>query len=236
MTNGDFEAFTADAPDDWTIVTGTAGTTVDDETTNFYKGAKALAIIGTAASERTRLSQQLRSTSDLGQIKPETRYALACRVRVSAAPAAGTLRISLRDGTTDGATVIGGVDITVDLTAETTSYAFKSAQINMPASLPDDIYLVIEHTVAIDNGKSTFIDQLALVEMTQHENGPLFAIFPGATKFLVDDKFVATVTNDRAGEIQEFFNRLFPMDDNQRLLPSDTYGNETIDDILVSCS
>lgn len=235
LTNGDFEAFTSNAPDSWDIINGTAGTTVDD-TATAYRGSSALAIVGTAAATRVRLSQTLRAApTTAGSIKPETRYAIGVWIRVSSVPAAGTLRIALRDGTTDGATVVGGQAITVDLTGEATSYAFHSVQFNTPAALPDNLYLVVELTVAVDNGVSVYVDNLALAPMIQHQNGPLVCIFPGATKFLKGDKFNATVTNNFAGRFQTFFNRAFNMDSRGLLLPSDIYGSESIDDALISC-
>jgi len=235
LTNGSFEDFTGNAPDSWTIVTGTAGTTLS-ETTTSYVGTNALSLIGTGAAERTRIAQQLRaSPTTPGLVEPKTRYAIGFWCRVSVVPSQGTLRVSLRDGTTDGATVIGGAHATIDLTGETTSYAFHSVQVLTPADLPDNIYCVVELTVAIESGKSVYVDQLSITEMVRHENGPYFAVFPGSTPFLTGDVFTATVTNNLAGRFQMFFNRAFGMLGRGIQLPTDEYGAETIDDALISC-
>lgn len=235
LTNGDFEAFTSHAPDSWTIVTGTAGTTLD-YTATAYRGSYALRFIGTAAAERTRISQTLRSVaaSTAGNVTPSTRYAIAARIRVSASTTGGVLRIALRDGTTDGATIIGGQSITVTLSGATTSYVLYTAQLNTPAALPDALYLVAELTAAIDNGKSVYVDDVILTPMVQHQKGPYVAVIPGSTKFVIGDTFAVAVSNARDGLIQEWFNRVFNMDQRGLLLPSDTYGAETIPDSLIS--
>lgn len=233
LTNGDFENFTANAPDNWTIVTGAAGTTVTS-TATVYLGSKALSIVGNG-TQRTRIAQSLRSApTTAGPVIPLTRYAFGVRLRVSSVPAAGVLRIALRDGTTDGATVIGGASITVTLSGATTGYVLYTCQFNAPAVLPDSIYAVVELTAALDNAKSVYIDALVLTQMVQHQNGVLMSIMRGSTKFIAGDYFTITTTNDRAGLIQEFFNRMFGMDDRKLLLPSDAYGAETIPDTVVS--
>lgn len=229
LTNGNFEDFTAGDPDNWTIQVGDAAGSVD-ETSTAFKGSKALQFLGDGA-ELTKITQQLRlAGSTAGQFQPLRRYAFAFQVRVSVVPAAGVLRISLRDGIA-GALI--GTAITVDLTAEGTSYVFKSVQLVTPDPLPDQIHMVIELTTALESGKSVFIDHFACREMTQHQGGPLMVIFPGAIRFIVGDFFTVTPTNDRAGKFQEFFERNFRMSQIPLLLPSNNAGGETISDGLI---
>lgn len=236
LTNSNFENFTTNAPDNWNIITGTAGTTIDDTTTS-YRGTNALAIIGTGAAELTKISQTLRDTANAtaGDIKPETRYLISARVSVSSVPVAGVLRISLKDGTGGAANVVGGASIDVTLSGESTSYALHTAQISTPAPLTAGLYMVIEMTTAVDSGVTVRVDEVTLTEMVQHQNGPFFAVVPGETKFLIGDKFTATITNDRGGKFQEWFNRLFDMDTRGLLLPSNGAGGETISDSLITC-
>lgn len=232
LTNSDFEDFTTNAPDDWAIIVGAAGTGVDD-TTTAYKGSKALAYLGDGA-ELTKITQQLRNTaSDIeGALEPNTKYAFELRTRVSAAAAAGVLRVSLRDGTGAASTV--GTVLSIDLTSETTSYASHSVQFQTPAVLPAELHMVIELTTALTIGISAYIDNLAFVKMTQHQSGPYIAIFSGAIDWAVDDRFDITVSNDYAGKFQTFFQRAFNMVGLGLQLPSATSGAETIPDSLVS--
>lgn len=230
LTNSDFEDFTvADTPDSWVLDIGAAGVGIR-ETSTAFSGTKALEFRGDGA-ELTRISQSLRAApATQGFFEPERRYALAFQVRVSVAPSAGVLRVSLRE-TSSGAQI--GDAITVDLTTVGIVYVSKSVQIKTPDPLSDTIFIVIELTTALETGKGVFIDHMALTEMIQHENGPLFAIFPGAVKWLVADRVTAAVTNDRAGKFQEFFERAFDMSDKGLLLPSDNVGGETILDTLI---
>ena len=234
LTNGDFENFVVNVPTGWNIINGIAGTQVMS-TATAYRGALALDLVG-ASSVRTRISQTLRDTANavVGNIRPQTKYCIGVWVRVSTVPAAGTLRIALRDGTGDGAAVISGQSVTITLSGATTSYVFYSAVLNVPAILPDFIALVIEETVAIDDAKSIYIDDLVLAPMVQHQNGPYFAVFPGATKAIKGDVFNATIGNAYNGLLQTWFHRTFSMDSMGMLLPSDYLGAETIPDSLIS--
>lgn len=236
LTNSDFETFTvANTPDSWTIIMGGAGTTIFS-TTDAYRGSYALAFTGTASNLRPRIAQSLRSvsTSVAGQVNPLTKYALAAYVKVTSVPVAGTLRIALRDGTTDGAAVVGGEAIVVNLASATTGYVLSSAIFNTPTSLPDNLYLVIELTIPIDSGVSVHIDDVVLTPMVQHQNGPFIAIIPGSAKFIKGDVFNVAVTNTLDGLFQTYFNRIFGMDYRKLLLPSDMYGTQTISDSLIS--
>ena len=47
------------------------------------------------------------------------------------------------------------------------------------------------------------------------------------------DDVQLTVSNDRAGEIHEWLDRLFNLRTSRKLLPSDNAGLETIDDALI---
>ena len=111
----------------------------------------------------------------------------------------------------------------------------------MPRVLPPLVYLRIRITTAVSVGTSIFLDHAALALMAPlYSGGPSAAIFSGKTAFTdaitqVDpDFFTITTTNDRAGEFQEWFNRLFGMSALGLILPSDTGGTETISDALIS--
>lgn len=231
LTNGNFEAFTiANIPDNWTISVGTAGTTVKSVATP-YIGALALSIVGNA-SELTKLTQILRDTANSIEtiIQPQTVWAVACYVRVSSVPAAGVLKISLQDGS---GTVVGTA-ITVTLSAATTSYVLKSAMFSMPLDLPAKLVMTIELTTALDNTKAVYIDELVMTQMTQHANGPFIAIIPGNVNFIRQDVFNVAITNDKAGQFQTWFNRVFDMDTRHLVLPSAVSGSETISDSLIA--
>ena len=73
-----------------------------------------------------------------------------------------------------------------------------------------------------------------------YSGGPQAAIFSGKTPFtkgsaqVAPDSFTITVTNDRAGEFQEWFERMFDMAAKGLILPSDSGGSETQSDALIA--
>src|SRR5262245_12828487 len=96
LTNSSFDAFTSNAPDSWTIQVGSAGTQIDDSTTEQYAGTACLALPGTATL--AAIAQDFASeTGTETELLPLTRYAVSVRVKVSAVPATGTLILEITD-------------------------------------------------------------------------------------------------------------------------------------------
>lgn len=231
LTNGNFETFTvANIPDNWTITVGTAGTTVKSVATP-YIGVLALSIVGNG-SELTKLTQILRDTANNidGIIQPQTVWAIAFYCRVSSVPSGGVLRVSLQDGS---GTVVGSA-VSVTLSGATTGYVLKSAMFSMPLDLPAKLVMTIELTTALDNTKAVYVDELVLTQMTQYANGPFLSVIPGNVNFIRQDVFNIAVTNDKSGQFQTWFNRVFDMDTRHLVLPSATSGAETIPDSLIA--
>lgn len=175
---------------------------------------------------------------------PLTQYAFNVYMLADVGPAAGVITVDLVDGI--GGTVINdeqGVanSFTIDCTALTTSFVAKNGVFRMPRVLPTAVYLRIRVSTAISGGTSVFFDHAALAAMTSlYTGGPAAAVFSGKLPFtkgsaqIAPDKFTITVTNDRAGEFQEWFERLFAMAAKGLILPSDSGGAETIDDALIA--
>ena len=173
-----------------------------------------------------------------------TQYAFNMWALADVVPAAGVLTVDLVDGI--GGSVINDQagtanSFTITGSALTTSFVAKNGVFRTPKILPPVVYLRIRISTAISAGTSVFIDHAALVAMTSlYTGGPVAAIFSGKTSFTkggteVDaDVFTLTCTNNRAGEFQEWFERLFDMTSKGLILPSDTGGTETLDDSLIS--
>lgn len=229
LTNSDFEDFTANAPDDWTIDVGSAGTTVDDETTNFYRGAKALKIIGNG-SQLTAISQAIA----LGVLKPRTKYCFGFWTRrAGGAIAGGVGRLSVKDS---GGTIVTGASDSITLTGLTTSYAFRSVVFQTGEDIDTSYKFVIELTTALTNTSEWLIDDLALVEMIQFggAGGPYIALWPGAEPFVIGDRFKITITNNNEGEFVRELDRFFDLHNSGLVVPSVTDTSETIADSLIS--
>ena len=227
LTNSNFEAFTvANVPDGWTIAVGTAGTTVFS-TTTAYIGATALKITGNG-SELTKITQTIQSPGSPGVFSPQSVLAIAFYMRVSVVPAAGVLRVSLRDGSNN----LIGTAVSVTLSAATTTYVLKSASFVLPLALPSTMTMVIELTTALTSTDSVYVDELVLTQMTQFQNGPFLAIIPGNINFIRQDSLAVTVTNNFGGAFQTWFNRIFNMDTLGLVLPSS--ASPSISDSLIA--
>lgn len=230
LTNGDFENFTTNDPDDWTIDTGVAGTDIKEDTTDHYRGSACLEYDGDGAT-LSAISQNLSSAA----LKSRTPYVVCVRTKVDVVPAAGTLIIDLYDGSSVINDDEGNANsLSIDVTSEATSYAAHTAAFRLPEPVPATVHIRVRLSAAVSSGSSLFIDDLIFgPAMTQmYTGGPYVALVRGDTDVAVDDRFTAAVTNTRDGKFQELFDKLFQRPD--LLLPSDTGGTETIQDSLIA--
>lgn len=154
----------------------------------------------------------------------ETVYFCHFRVKRVGAAAAGEVRIEIVDGI--GGTVIQdgeGNDAELVLTAAaigTSDHDSEWFSFRIPAGTVQPVYLRIRISTAVDNTASIFFDDLAIVAGTRlYVGGPWVAVFKGATPPHPDDVWTFEVENDRAGVLQEWYNRVFDMDGKGLLLP-----------------
>lgn len=221
LTNSDFAAFTSDAPDNFNVVTGTAGTDFDDETgLVFTSGGKALKLIGTSGQVNVNLTQQFGiSTGTLGEVEAATQYSWnAWFRRDGTAAAAGVLTVDLIDS---GGAVVqddngNSNSFTVDLTALTITYTNYGGAFRLPSNPPSTILLRLRLTTALTDGRSVYMANMSLGEMTQvYTGGPSIAVHSGGSNFVLGDQASAAFTNDRGGAtnlasfgptLQRFFN------------------------------
>jgi len=175
----------------------------------------------------------------LSGLKRRTVYAWNVYLKMDVFPAAGALVVELVDGT---GTVIADAQGTNNTTTQSlisggglsiTAFTAVNGYFRMPAVVPDVVNFRIRLSTAITSGSSLFIDEATFLAATElYTGGPFVAFFRGGTDLGADDTWEITVTNDRAGEFQEWFRRNFRQDD--LLLPSNSAGGETISDGLIS--
>ena len=237
LHNGDFEEFTSNAPDHWTISTGVAGTHI------FAAGAgatqsNALKFVGDG-STNPKITQQLRTTTgSLGQLNTDKPYTISFLVKYATARPGQTLRVSV---TSDGSTVYNSgvigraMQATVLSSALGTSYALVSLKCFTPLALAKNSVVTIDFAGNIDNTSEVFIDDLVIAQM--HEMGPGLGsvqVIPGVTSYRAGDEFTAEITNNGEGAIQQEFDRFFNMQNHGLALPGNTAGGENIADTLIS--
>lgn len=229
LTNSGFEEWTANVPDNWELMAGTAGTTISEENTIVYDGVASLAITGDAGGTLTEIRQLFDSSvGTTGTVSPLTQYSFNLWIRRDGvAPGAGTLVVRLGDA--DGNTLqdMAGNDCsyTITLNPLTTEFAAYSGQFRLPIILPDEVYVYLGLGVALTSGRTVYIDKASMGQMTQlgvHE--PFVAIHSGSTPFVTNDYAQIAVTNSRGagGTLNTWQTALY------RMLFAEVYSNEIL--------
>lgn len=241
LTGSGFETFTtANTPDNWAIVTGSAGTEVLKEDTTVYSGSHAVKVVGSATL--TEISQTFGSaagtTAVLASLTP---YAFSMRYRLSGVPAAGVLKVQLTDA---GGTVLTDVagnsnELSVTLSAASAgSWLTLSGVFRIRNGLVPGAYrLRVKLTTALSVGTDLFLDHLCLARMVRlYEGGPYLRHLAGVTPFAVGDGHTLDVANDRGGAsdnatFHALADRLFGLRELGIRFP--TSATPTIDDSLI---
>lgn len=232
-----------DQPGNLNAVTVTNNTTGGTFTISTTTQGSANAFIGRSVeldSDGSTLTTLYQTVS----LEPLTQYAVNLWAMADVVPAAGGITVDLVDGI--GGSVIADAQstnnsFTISCPGLSTSFAARNGIFRTPRVLPAAAMLRIRITTAISAGTSVFVDHIAMRPMQQiYAGGPSLAIFSGKTDIAAGavgvsgDTFTLTVTNDRAGKFQEWFDRNFDLRTKGILLPSDSSGSETINDSLIS--
>jgi hypothetical protein len=239
LFNSGFDTFTvSNTPDNWTIATGSAGTTVFDGSTGQAFKGDVLKITGNG-SELTSLTQSFNQTSGGNTYKllPSTVYAINFWTKVSAVPSGGVLEVSLIDGSGTIIQNAQSVDnkIQVTLSGETTSYAAHSAYFQTPTVLPASTpYKIrVRLSTAMDNAKSVYVDHLAMAIPKQvYSGGPYVTVFSGSSTLILGDTFTPTVSQANDSQWQLAMDQLCNMRALGLQIPSS--GSPTVAESLIS--
>jgi hypothetical protein len=183
---------------------------------------RSLALLGDGAKLLT-----LRSRVYELPLLASTVYAVSLQAR-KATGTTGTLIIELVDGAGTVLNDDAGTanQITIDLSTLATTFAAQTGFFRTPDMLPEIYYLQLRLSVAINSAHAAYLDDLIVAKATQlYTGGPYAALLAGSRELDPDDRYVITVANDWAGQIQSWFYRWFG-----RLLPSAAAGAQTISD------
>lgn len=244
LTNSGWDAWTSGIPDNWELVTGTAGTDFVQDTGVVFGGDASIRIVGDGATLtewRQLFNDSTAGSSDT--LAPLSQYSFCAWLQRDGIPSgAGTLEISLEDENGNTVADAAGVSnaFTVDLTALPTLFAPYKGVFRTPLVLPTSIYLRFRLTVALDAGREIWIDKAGLGSMVQlYTSGPFFASHSGSTPLQANDVAQVSISNGRgaAGTLdtwQTLFGRLFPNEvySNELLLPS--AASPSISDSLIA--
>jgi hypothetical protein len=241
LTNSDFEDQTSNLPDQWTLVSGTAGTHFATETGagNYFRGAKALKLIhGTGGLFNIR--QQFGSANGtVGRLAPDHPYVIAFAAKKDAG-ATGTIRLSVKDSS---ASIINSGDYTApangfyfsqSVSALTTSYALYTLAFRTPRAMASDLYFHLESTTTIATA-SVYIDDIVIAElMPIAAGGQAMGMIAGSTDWVIDDNGRFTFSNDGTSTMVRGIDRLFDMYPKGLSLPPNYATTETISDSLIT--
>lgn len=123
--------------------------------------------------------------------------------------------------------------LTIDLaTLSTDSHQSKWFAFAVARDTVQPVYLRVRLTDPPDAGIRIYLDEIAIAAGTQlYAGGPYVAAFAGVLPAVVGDQWNLTITNNRAGLLQTWFDRVFGMAEKGFLLA--TQGTTLIPDSLV---
>lgn len=233
LTNSGFERFTSNAPDNWEVMVGTAGTDLFEEDVIVYdpaSGGKSLGVVSDGSS-LVQIRQLFgSSTGTQGTLDAVAQYGFCVFLRRDGgAPLSqGTLIADLHDGTAVIDDEAGTpCSVSMDLTTLTTGFAAYTGAFRTPLALPSAVYLRLRFSVPADTGRAVYLDKASLGAMTQlYASGPFVSCHAGSTPFVAGDYATITLTNSRDGSggldtFQTLMARLFPqMIGQEIMLPS----------------
>lgn len=208
------------------------GTPTGGTFTITYDGQTTAAIAYNAAASAVKTALEALSNIGTGNVACGGGSLPGTPVTITFQNAMGKRDVPL--ATADGSGLTGGISPAAAI-ALTTQGNPDYAVFRTPLVLPNQVYLRIRISTAVSNTSSVFFNEVVLAEMTQaYAGGVYLAVFDGPTDYAPGDRVTVAVTNDRAGAIHEFANRIWSLGDNERLLPSNSAGAETISDSLIS--
>lgn len=242
LTNSDFEDWTNNSPDNYTLAVGTPGTTISREASIVYSGDFACRLTGTGvAGVQVEFLQEFdNSDGTEGALEPQSQYSYCLFLRRDGTiPAAGTIQIDLVDenGVVINDDAGAANSLTVDATLLSTVYTAYTAVFRTPAIMPDTV-LIRYRSNNLTNTRNVYLDRGGLGDMTLlYTGGPSVAVHSGSIPFLIGDYGYATITNSRgaAGTLSTFqtlLDQLFSLRSLDLLLPSS--GTPTISDGLIA--
>lgn len=204
ITNAGFTNFAGNVPASWTLVTGTAGTNCNQDTTagNYILSGSSVKLTGDSVTPTIQLTQALNKAA----LTPMKRYLFAIWYKASAAATgAQALQINF---TGTGYTPASSEQITIPGNSWQTAWTLVSFYVNLPQQLPANWTISISLTGTVPSGTNVWLDAGGFSPLT-YENGLGFAASTGNTAFVRGDNFSSVIANDFGGTFQVFARRQF---------------------------
>lgn len=238
ITNGGFDTWSnaASAPDSWTIGTGTAGTTIERDSSTIKRGAYACRF-DSDGSTLLAIKQQLSTTL----VKPNRVLLLNLWAKVDTLDASGIVRFRLCDGA--GTTLTDDAGNSQAYTRNTNgniaaTWTNISTAFQTPRQLPSTgVYLEIAFTTSPANLRTVSFDLVGLVEGQRlYAAGPYTRGFSAASANAIGDYSTLAIANNapNAGWVRAGQRWLgLPSFGQQYYFPSVTSSESVADSLLA---
>lgn len=190
VTDGNFENWTGNTPDDWTVVAGTPGTTI----------VKGVAPLRDSFCLRNASTGAVVTVKQEVTLQAQTVYAFSVWAKASSLSGTPTLVVKLVDGS---GTTVNNDQATAQISTQTLTSAGSWVNyrgfFQTPSNLPAQVFLSVGTGTAVANAQTLDIDLIALVQPTLfYQGGPYIAGFSGGTPSINNDTWTLTVTNGAA--------------------------------------
>ncbi len=201
LTNADFEDFTDNLPDGWSLVAGAAGTNVLPATSGHAAhGANALLLQGDATATAIEIAQSIPRSNVVGR----RRYCVSVKLKQASATA-GTLTIQFEGS---GYAAESTEKISLAVSSLNAEYQLHHFFVTMPALIPDDFQLVIRWNDGTPGStEKIYVDDIGMGSVNYGGGIGVVAVRDTAP-FVRSDRYTSLVTNAE-GVFQAFFRRAF---------------------------
>ena len=237
LTNSDFESFSTNPPSNFTIVTGSAGTNVYEESSTVFTQDKSMKITCSGTAVKLKQNIGVSSGGTAGLMFPDRPYSFSVALRLAANASAGSITFSVKDS---GGTILNNLvsgrtcSTTVAESAIShTGWTHVTGTWFTPIAVPKGCFFEINCSSAFD--QNLFIDDIVLAEMPRlGPGGVAVQMIGGATNFAYNDSFTCQVTNNNEGDLVREMDRFFDTKSHGIQLPTHASGSETIADSLIA--
>lgn len=218
LNNSGFASWTSNVPNNWTLVTGTAGTNILQNQSIIFTTGSSMEWVGDG-STLINLTQAFNSlTGNTSTLTPQTQYSVNLYLRTGGvAPAQGVLQVDLIDQNNNIINDCAGTpnSFTVNLTTLGVSWTPFIGYFRTPENMPTNQFLRFHLTTALNNGAVVYFDKTSMGSMSQlYTQGPFFSLHSGNVPFVqspIPDYSYCQITNSRGagGTINTFQTLLY---------------------------